>query len=71
MKMPPQMLARYALDPLALDEEIRRHFAIPEDRYYSVARYPEHIAGLITIDQTRTRVPKARKISKSDQATSA
>ncbi len=62
--MPSDLLARYEADPLALDEEVRRRFGIPEDRYYSVAIYPPELAGRITIE--RSRAVKSVKISKSN-----
>lgn len=65
--MTPEMFARYTADPLAMDAEVRRHFKLPENRYYTVTTWPPERAGQLFVDETRTRVVHAKKVSKSDQ----
>lgn len=47
-----------------MDEEIRKVFKIPSNRYYSVTVYPSPV-GRIFIDKTRYRVVESTKLSKS------
>jgi hypothetical protein len=49
----------------AVDDEIRKHFKIPKNRYYSVTVPPSPV-GRVIIDHTRTRVIESVKLSKSD-----
>lgn len=63
MKMSPELFSKYAKDPFGTDEEVRRVFKIPVDKYYSVAMMND--VGIITL--TGSRVAKTPKISKSDQ----
>ena len=65
--MPSGLLAHYLAAPLDLDEEVRRQLGLPEDRYYTVSVWPEHLAGRVFVDKTRTRVVRNQKISKSAQ----
>jgi hypothetical protein len=67
MKLTPEQFKRYQADPLAFDAEMRKLFAIPDNRYYCVTTWPEARAGEISVDKARTRVVAAKKISKSDQ----
>jgi hypothetical protein len=50
----------------AMDDQIRRRFKIPDDRYYTVT-LPPGPAGQVFLDTGRTRPPQVHKISKSDQ----
>jgi hypothetical protein len=63
MKMSPELFAKYAKDPLGMDDEVRRILKIPVDKYYSVAMMND--IGAVSL--TGPRVAKAPKISKSDQ----
>lgn len=67
-RLSAEQLERYrSSPPLALDEEIRRQFGIPDDRYYVVSLWPECVAGVVTVDKRRYRVVGVKKISKSDE----
>jgi hypothetical protein len=50
-----------------MDEEIRKHFKLPSNRYYSVTVSPSP-PGRIFVDRSRTRVVESTKLSKSDKA---
>ena len=65
MKMSPEMFARYDKNPMGMDEEVRRHFKIPSDKYYSVSVMNE--IGAVHITPKLVRHVTAKKISKSDQ----
>lgn len=68
LQIPPELFQCYCQNPTdpAADAEIRRIFKIGSNRYYTVVRWPEHLAGRLCVDNTRTRVVSAHKISKSD-----
>ena len=66
MTIPQPLLAKYLVNPLALDEEVRLSLNIPDNRYYTVSVWPENRAGTVYITKL-TREVKAKKISKSDQ----
>lgn len=68
LQIPAGLFQRYCQNPAdpATDAEIRQLFKIPSNRYYTVARWPEHVAGRLYVDETRTRVVPVHKISKSD-----
>lgn len=57
----------YAADPLATDQKVRTWCSVPEDRYYTVAMWPEGRAGEVRVTAALHRVVRAAKISKSDQ----
>jgi hypothetical protein len=57
----------YVANPLAADSKVRKWCGLPENRYYTVSVWPEHISGVVTVDSTRFRVVAAQKISKSNQ----
>jgi len=64
--MPSEMYARFVQHGWdSVDDEIRKHFKIPKNRYYSVT-VPPSPAGRVIIDHTRTRVLESVKLSKSD-----
>ena len=68
LKMPDALFERYKLDPAGMDAEVRKTLNLPEDRYYTVSRWPEHLAGRVFVDNSRHRtVSKYTKISKSNQ----
>lgn len=48
----------------SMDEEIRKVFKLPSNRYYSVTLSPSPV-GRIFVDRTRTRVVESVKLSKS------
>lgn len=64
--MPPDLYAMYTKNPLAADHLVRARLKVPENRYYVVTTWPQHLAGRVFVDPTRTRVVKAHKVSKSD-----
>ncbi len=67
MIIPPALWSRYRGNPQAMDEEVRKAMNIPENRYYTVSMWPDHLAGNVHINKSMTRVVHAKKISKSDQ----
>lgn len=48
-----------------MDEEIRKTFKLPPNRYYSVTLSPSPV-GRVFVDRTRTRVVESVKLSKSN-----
>ena len=66
-----EQFKEYAADPLATDGKVRTWCSIPEDRYYTVAMWPEGRAGEVWVTTDLYRVVRAPKISKSSQAQSA
>jgi hypothetical protein len=66
--MTPEMFARYSANPLGMDAEVRNHFQVPDNRYYTVTTWPPERAGQLFVDLKRTRVVHAKKVSKSDQS---
>jgi hypothetical protein len=66
-KLTAEQLREYATDPLATDEKVRRWCNVPEDRYYTVAMWPEERAGEVRVTDLH-RVVRVAKISKSNQA---
>ena len=67
LRLDEETLKRYINDPVGMDEEIRKKFNIPNNRYYTISTWPEKVAGYFYIDMKRTRDVPAKKISKSDQ----
>jgi len=65
-----EQFKEYAADPLATDGKVRTWCAVPEDRYYTVAMWPEGRAGEVRVTTDLHRVVRASKISKSSQAQS-
>ena len=66
-----EQFKEYAADPLATDEKVRKWCGVPEDRYYTVAMWPEERAGEVRVTTDLHRVVRATKVSKSNQAQSA
>jgi len=65
--MSPEMIKKFGEhgeNAKLMDEEIRRTFKIPNNRYYSVTVDPSPL-GRVFIDKTRYRVVETVKISKS------
>jgi len=58
----------YAADPASADEKVRKWCDVPEDRYYTVAMWPEERAGEVRVTSDLHRVVRAAKISKSNQS---
>jgi hypothetical protein len=67
-KLTVEQFHQYAADPPAADEKVRRWCDLPEDRYYTVAMWPEERAGEVRVTAEIHRVVRAAKISKSNQA---
>ena len=70
-KLTAEQFNEYAADPLAADEKVRKWCGVPEDRYYTVAMWPEERAGEVRVTAELHRVVRAPKISKSSQAQSS
>lgn len=68
-QMTPEQLKEYLADPLAADSKMRKWCGVPEDRYYTVSVWPEHLAGRVFVRTNEYRKVVAKKISKSDQQT--
>jgi hypothetical protein len=70
-KLTAEQFKEYAADPLATDQKVRKWCSVPEDRYYTVAMWPEGRAGEVRVTTELHRVVRAAKISKSNQAQAA
>jgi len=66
-KLTAEQFKEYAAAPLATDEKVRRWCNVPEDRYYTVAMWPEARAGEVRVTPGLHRLVRAPKVSKSDQ----
>lgn len=66
MKMTEKMFIEYQTNPLEMDSKVREHFKLPENKYYTVAIWPEHVKGEVRVINLSRQV-KSAKISKSDQ----
>lgn len=67
-KMDDKMFEHYKQNPLGMDDTVREHFKLPDNRYYTVSMWPEdEFAGVVRIITNSVRVVKAAKISKSNQ----
>ena len=51
-----------------MDAAARKWAGVPEDRYYTVSVWPEHLAGRVFVNHNGYRTVKAVKISKSNQS---
>lgn len=60
-------LNRYVKNPIQMDEQVREWCNLPDDKYYSVSIWPEHLSGRVWLTNKLVRHVKAKKISKSDQ----
>jgi hypothetical protein len=67
-KLTAEQFKEYAAEPLATDEKVRKWCNLPEDRYFTVAMWPEGRAGEVRVTTELHRVVRATKISKSNQA---
>jgi hypothetical protein len=67
-KLTAEQFKEYATEPLATDEKVRKWCNVPEDRYFTVAMWPEGRAGEVRVTTELHRVVRATKISKSTQA---
>jgi hypothetical protein len=63
-----QQYAAYVADPLGMDAQLRKWCDIPDNKYYSVSVWPDHLAGRVWITPKIHREVHAKKISKSDQS---
>ncbi len=65
--MTPEMIKKFGPNgenSKSMEEEIRKTFKLPPNRYYSVTLSPSPL-GRIFVDRTRTRVVESVKLSKS------
>ena len=67
-RLTAEQFREYTADPLATDGKVRRWCGVPEDRYYTVAMWPEERAGEVCVAADLRRVVRMAKISKSNQA---
>ena len=67
-KLTAEQFKEYAADPLASDDKVRKWCSVPEDRYFTVAMWPEERAGQVRATKDLHRVVRAVKISKSNQS---
>ena len=69
--LPTDLFKKYESDSLKYDAEVRAFADVPDNRYYNVSMWPEHLAGRVFLrtptDKDKARVVKAKKVSKSDQ----
>ena len=65
-KLTVEQFEEYVTDPLAADKKVRNWCKVPEDRYYSVATWPESRTGEVRVMELH-RVVRVPKISKSNQ----
>jgi hypothetical protein len=65
-KLNSEQLKEYLTNPLMMDTKVRKWMNVPDDKYYSVSTWPEHLAGQVTVTNLNRKVT-AKKISKSDQ----
>ena len=66
-QMTQEMIARFGPSGEnwnRMDDEIRKVFGIPKNRYYSVTVHPSP-PGRVIVDHSRTRVVESVKLSKS------
>ena len=66
--MPEDMVKRFGENgenSKNMDEEIRKTFKLPPNRYYSVTLSPSPV-GRVFVDRTRSRVVECEKLSKSN-----
>lgn len=62
-----EQFVQYQANPLGMDNAVRKWAGVPEDRYYSVSTWPEHLAGRVFVNYKGYRAVKSVKISKSNQ----
>jgi len=67
MRLSADLLLRYLADPLKTDGEVRQTCRVPDNRYYTVATWPEQQAGVVTVLTNATRTVAPNKVSKSNQ----
>ena len=67
-RLTAEQFKEYAADPLTTDAKVRTWCSVPEDRYYTVAMWPEERAGEVRVTAELHRVVRAPKLSKSNQA---
>lgn len=70
MMLPETLREDWANAPLATDAKVRVALNIPDDRYYTVSRWPEPVAWVVRLTPGITRVLRSKKISKSDDSSS-
>ena len=66
-QLTPEQFAQYQSDPLGNDHLVRKWAGVPEDRYYTVSVWPEHLAGRVFVNYNGYRKVNSVKISKSNQ----
>lgn len=66
-KLTATQFNEYATDPLTFDAKMRQLFGLPEDKYYTVATWPEERVGEVRVTPGLHRAVRTPKISKSNQ----
>ena len=66
-KLTKELFEKYASDSLKYDVEVRMFANVPDDKYYTVSMWPEHLSGHVEVVKKSSREVAAKKISKSDQ----
>jgi len=51
-KLTAEQFKEYAANPLVLDEKVRKLCEVPEDKYYTVAIWPEERSGELQVTST-------------------
>lgn len=67
-KLTAEQFKEYVADPFATDAKVRQWCHVPDDKYYTVAVWPEAYAGHVRATPGIHRVVRVPKVSKSDQA---
>jgi hypothetical protein len=70
-RLTAEQFTKYAADPVGTDAKVRTWCSVPEDRYYTVAMWPEERVGEVRVTAELHRVVRATKISKSNQGQAA
>jgi hypothetical protein len=66
-KLTADQFREYMANPLAFDGTLRELCNLSEDKYYTVATWPEERAGEVRVTSDLHRVVRSPKISKSNQ----
>lgn len=65
LKLPAELFEKYSKDPSKYDPLVRAMARVPDDRYYTVAVWPESMKGTVEIRHNSVRLVRSEKISKS------
>ena len=65
-----EQFKEYAADPLGTNEKVRTWCGVPEDRYFTVAMWPDECAEEVRVTTELHRVVRTPTISKTHQGQS-